>query len=997
MGVKSTQIDGDVSVGRNVHIGGDVNVQGSQHIKKNLVVDGWLHAPNIKYTALGLFSSLDKLKEFCPEPRPGYYAYVGENLPAELYIEEDGKWKDSGKQGGTPVLENLNYQELDSKIENEIKARESADATHSSLLQGKPDSITNNIRNPYTYLGSFKTWTEVQTELDKLHNTGGESGAGMPDDTKIGEFRALLDGRNLLVRNWVQNWATGVFTQTVEGSITWNGETMEQSLQTNAYERIYNGSSGWGIWQTDSSSSGNMILDWKTNTATTRKQVTQDERKAGMMISYKNASGEWINEQYVGTSFDDTSWAADANWQKIGASAIELAQELSTDEGSEKKAISQKIVSQEVESIKKILIKINGGMTDEEVEDVTKKISPTSNGAWIDEKGFVKTSTLSDYHIYSIFLKKGDTINVNALLYKSICRTNEQLTTYDPVVVNQEDISSEFTYTATEDGYILISTKGAYNSVSVDYSGIEKNMYDLYGDISSYTDVTDEINTAGYYPAPNTLQEGDTFQLNVTSDNATKCGIIDCSDCDGLIFKVYGNKGRFYHSIIFLNNENTIVYLPKEKSDYSGENFINVLFNIPKEATKCVINEYYTTALPFTLNFYVKKLVKPQNPIHNISIKFFGAKGDGINDDTDAIQMALSCGAASVYIPKGRYLTSRTIFIPTGVSVRGDGLNNSVIIASLPPSISSTNYTAIQYRDTDRLFPIFETERNSDGIVFDSIGIDATGYLSESSQYVAFSIHNTKNCKLINCGAKNINYDPVSRTDVTLHTIWGQSVYIFKSENVIVEGGEYLGGGYENIGTEQAKHVVIKNAFFGDAWRCSVQIHQSSEDIVFCNNRVVQECDKSQSIMMLHGRRDNLEVNHIYISSNYFYGRTNGTVEYRGGINNIYGNENDVHIVNNTIDVNHYAISDAGEGWGSNEDGSPKNWYIIGNTIKSSSYGILFARPQSEFIAQNIIIKNNVIDSVEKAIELKANNYIVKDNILFNNKTMNLAGTEYTE
>ena len=111
----------------------------------------------------------------------------------------------------------------------------------------------------------------------------------------------------------------------------------------------------------------------------------------------------------------------------------------------------------------------------------------------------------------------------------------------------------------------------------------------------------------------------------------------------------------------------------------------------------------------------------------------------------------------------------------------------------------------------------------------------------------------------------------------------------------------------------------------------------------------------------------------------------------------IYGNENDVHIVHNTIDVNHYAISDAGEGWGSNEDGSPQNWHIVGNTIKSSSYGILFARPQSEFSAQNIIIKNNVIDSVEKAIELKANNYIVKDNILLNNKTIDLAGTEYIE
>lgn len=66
-----------------------------------------------------------------------------------------------------------------------------------------------------------------------------------------------------------------------------------------------------------SSSSGNMILDWKTDVATTRKQVTQDERKAGMMISYKNASGEWINEQYVGTEISDTSWGNDKNWLRM--------------------------------------------------------------------------------------------------------------------------------------------------------------------------------------------------------------------------------------------------------------------------------------------------------------------------------------------------------------------------------------------------------------------------------------------------------------------------------------------------------------------------------------------------------------------------------------------------------------------------------------------------------------------------------------------------------
>ena len=183
-------------------------------------------------------------------------------------------------------------------------------------LRGEPSAVTDNIRNPYTYLGGFKTWTEVQAELDKLHNTGGKDGTGQPDQTKVGEFRVQLDGRNLLVRNWVQNWSTGVFTQTVEGSIRWNGETMEQSLQTNTYERTYNAGSGWGEWK-KANNTGCTMLAWNTDAATTRKSVPQGERVAGMQISYKDAAGEWINEQYVGTEISDTSWGNDKNWLRM--------------------------------------------------------------------------------------------------------------------------------------------------------------------------------------------------------------------------------------------------------------------------------------------------------------------------------------------------------------------------------------------------------------------------------------------------------------------------------------------------------------------------------------------------------------------------------------------------------------------------------------------------------------------------------------------------------
>ena len=62
---------------------------------------------------------------------------------------------------------------------------------------------------------------------------------------------------------------------------------------------------------------GNKILEWKTDVETTRKQVLQQERKKLLQISYENADGDVINEQYIGTSFTDEEWGNDAYWERI--------------------------------------------------------------------------------------------------------------------------------------------------------------------------------------------------------------------------------------------------------------------------------------------------------------------------------------------------------------------------------------------------------------------------------------------------------------------------------------------------------------------------------------------------------------------------------------------------------------------------------------------------------------------------------------------------------
>ena len=66
-----------------------------------------------------------------------------------------------------------------------------------------------------------------------------------------------------------------------------------------------------------------------------------------------------------------------------------------------------------------------------------------------------------------------------------------------------------------------------------------------------------------------------------------------------------------------------------------------------------------------------------------VSVKDFGAVGDGVTDDTAAIQAAIdaveSVGSGRVFFPRGEYLVSSTITLSnTGVELFGDGPGNMV-------------------------------------------------------------------------------------------------------------------------------------------------------------------------------------------------------------------------------------------------------------------------------------------------------------------------------
>ena len=133
--IPNRHTDGDVSVGRNVTTGGSANIQGNARVGHNLRVEGWLEAPNIKGPLKGLYATAESLRGAYPEPRPGWYALVGDTLPAAVYRadrDERGKtvWAATGETGGEFVL----YPD---KIEREVgELRDDVRGLEGRLLTG---------------------------------------------------------------------------------------------------------------------------------------------------------------------------------------------------------------------------------------------------------------------------------------------------------------------------------------------------------------------------------------------------------------------------------------------------------------------------------------------------------------------------------------------------------------------------------------------------------------------------------------------------------------------------------------------------------------------------------------------------------------------------------------------------------------------------------------------------------------------------------------------
>lgn len=78
----------------------------------------------------------------------------------------------------------------------------------------------------------------------------------------------------------------------------------------------------------------------------------------------------------------------------------------------------------------------------------------------------------------------------------------------------------------------------------------------------------------------------------------------------------------------------------------------------------------------------------------SVSVKDFGAVGDGVNNDATAIQAAINAvsfsGGGSVYFPTGTYLVNTSLTVPSYISLIGANVRKSVILQNFNGDIISS-------------------------------------------------------------------------------------------------------------------------------------------------------------------------------------------------------------------------------------------------------------------------------------------------------------------
>lgn len=177
-----------------------------------------------------------------------------------------------------------------------------------------------------------------------------------------------------------------------------------------------------------------------------------------------------------------------------------------------------------------------------------------------------------------------------------------------------------------------------------------------------------------------------------------------------------------------------------------------------------------------------------------ISVKDFGAVGDGVANDSAALQAALTAGAGkAVYFPGGTYLTNATLTVPADTTIYGDG------------------YGSVVYQNTrERNVFVLDNNCTAQGLRLQGDGVTSGGGSFQLNNGI-YAV-SKRNIKVLNC---------------FLHAFEFNGVYLDDCDNTEIFGNYFWGNAYS---TGTGSDIVLYGVTGGSA-RINI-----SKNFCFSNN-----------------------------------------------------------------------------------------------------------------------------------------------------------------
>ncbi|MDB4925333.1 glycosyl hydrolase family 28-related protein [Mucilaginibacter sp.] len=377
-------------------------------------------------------------------------------------------------------------------------------------------------------------------------------------------------------------------------------------------------------------------------------------------------------------------------------------------------------------------------------------------------------------------------------------------------------------------------------------------------------------------------------------------------------------------------------------------------------------------------------LSTPPNTANTVNVKSYGATGDGVTDDTQAIRKALDYakanGKTAIYFPDGSYIiggsdnTSGIIQLKNGVGLMGNS-----------PATCHIKLSQGRYNPPSIFYQAWWNEPTVSNVVIQGIDFDGSSFgqtFSSDYEYChALSINNGQNIEVMNCKFENLRGDGLLFGDtfessLNLRMTYNVNVHDSEFFNIYREGTMFCA---TNTGSFYNNNVHGNGYLVGGV---DIERHSVNETVtnISVYNNLFNFSDGYGPV-----ERGGPSVKYRRaVTMGFFYGGyTNAVADGRSGSHKIYNNtiyqgqidcwgHTDVGITNNTFTINAYenitgvnmlsaaAINVADP---ANTSGLV-NVVITGNTINSAMGNAIAFNHYSSVTANSNIINGSRLDGI---------------------------------